>query len=80
MEVKGLLEKLHIKINKNKAKIFNTICTILFKLFGIYNVIVCLAIVLADYQLSKGDQAICSFILGLIFLLMEGNVKGKDNV
>lgn len=75
MEIKGLLEKLHIKINKNKTKTFNIISTILFKLFGIYNIAVCVAIVLADYQLTKGDQFTSSFILGFIFLLMEGNVK-----
>lgn len=75
MEVKGLLEKLHIKINKNKTKILNTISTILFKLFGVYNIAICLAIVLADYQLSKGDQFTSSLVLGFIFLLMEGNVK-----
>ena len=79
MEIKGLLERLHIKINKNKTKTFNIISTILFKLFGIYNIVVCLAIVLADYQLSKGDQAISSFILGLIFLLMEGNITEINN-
>ena len=75
MEIKGLLEKLHIKITKNKTKTFNIISTILFKLFGIYNIAICLAIVLVDYQLSKGDQFTSSFILGFIFLLMEGNVK-----
>lgn len=75
MEVKGLLERLHIKLTKNKTKTFNIISTILFKLFGIYNIAICLAIVLVDYQLSKGDQFTSSFILGFIFLLMEGNVK-----
>lgn len=75
MEIKGLLEKLHIKINKNKTKLLNTISTILFKLFGVYNIAICLAIVLADYQLSKGDQFTTSLVLGFIFLLMEGNVK-----
>ena len=80
MEVKGLLERLHIKLTKNKTKTFNIISTILFKLFGIYNIAVCVAIVLADYQLSKGDQFTSSLILGFIFLLMEGNVKENDNV
>lgn len=80
MEIKGLLERLHIKLTKNKTKTFNIISTILFKLFGIYNIAICLTIVLADYQLSKGDQFTSSFILGFIFLLMEGNVKEKDNV
>ena len=75
MEVKGLLERLHIKLTKNKTQTFNIISTILFKLFGIYNIAICLAIVLVDYQLSKGDQFTSSFILGFIFLLMEGNVK-----
>lgn len=75
MEVKGLLERLRIKLTKNKTKTFNIISTILFKLFGIYNIAICLAIVLVDYQLSKGDQFTSSFILGFIFLLMEGNVK-----
>lgn len=80
MEIKGLLERLHIKINKNKTKILNSIATILFKLFGIYNIAVCLAIIFIDYQLSKGDQFTISLMLGLLFLLMEGNVKEEDNV
>ena len=80
MEIKGLLERLHIKINKNKTKILNSIATILFKLFGIYNIAICLAIIFGEYELSKGDQFTSSFILGLIFLLMEGNVKENNNV
>lgn len=75
MEIKGLLERLHIKLTKNKTKILNTISTILFKLFGIYNIAVCLAIIFGEYELSKGDQFISSLVLGFIFLLMEGNVK-----